>query len=288
MHDTYRRGLTAAQLKIIAMAIMVIDHIGAFLLPSESAMYPVCRAVGRLAFPIFCFLIAEGARHTRSMPRYMARLAAFALLSTPPYNLVHSSAWYSPALLNVFFTLLLGLLAIFCIQNLAPLVFQKAGRNDLAENTAACALCGLPFCIMLYFAAYGLHTDYGGYGVAAILLFWLLRERPLAAWGIFALLTFVCYDFAFVKYGEFGIADYAMMNPHAIIAHRVWQGGYEMMFVNARQIAAPLAVIPCALYNGQKGDMLPPNWKGKPYEKYLFYAFYPAHLLVIWVIQRCL
>lgn len=284
----FPHGLTAAQLKLLAMALMVIDHIGAFLLPRESAMYPVCRAIGRLAFPIFCYLIAEGARHTRSMPKYMARLAVFALISTPPFCLVHGSAWYSLEAPNVFFTLLFGLAGIFCIQNFAPWVYQNAGQHHLAKNKTACALLGLPFCMTLYFAAYALHTDHGGYGVAAILIFWLLWESPLPAWGIFALLTFVCHDFAFVKYGEFGLIDYAMMNPYALLSHRVWEGGYEIIFVNARQVAAPLALIPCAFYNGQKGSLLPPQSKGAKYEKYIFYAFYPIHLLVIWLIQRSL
>lgn len=278
-------GLNAAQLKMIAMTIMVIDHIGAFLLLPQDTMYPVCRAVGRLAFPIFCFMMAEGARHTRSMPRYMARLAAFALISTPPYNLVHGDEWYSLEVLNVFFTLLLGLAAVFCMQHLAPWIFRKAGKPHLAQSHTACILAGLPLVILLYWAAYALNTDYGGYGVAAIVIFWLLREHPVAAWGAFALLTFVCYDFAWFQYGEFGLLDYAMMNPYDIITHRVWTGGYELHFINARQIAAALAAIPCALYNGQKGGLLPFQRKERPYQKYLFYAFYPVHLLVLWGIQ---
>lgn len=286
---TVRHGLTAAQLKLLAMAIMLVDHIGAFLLTQESVMYPVCRAIGRLAFPIFCYLMAEGARHTRSMPNYMARLAAFAVISTPPYNLVHGSVWYSLELLNVFFTLLLGLMAVFGIQNFAPWLFRKMGQPHLAESKAACVLLGLPLGIALYFAAYALNTDYGGYGVAAIVIFWLLREFPLAAWSTFGLLTFVCYDLALVRYGPSGgIVEYAMMNPYALLSHRVLAGGYEVMFVNARQPAAVLAAIPCTLYNGQKGSLGPAQLKGAKYqtwEKYIFYAFYPIHLLVIWVIQ---
>lgn len=287
---TIHHGLTAAQLKLLAMAVMLIDHIGAFLLPQDSTMYPICRTVGRLAFPIFCYLIAEGARHTRSMRNYMARLTAFALISTPPYNLVHGSAWYSLELLNVFFTLLLGLAAVGCMQNLVPWLFRRTGQAHLAEHRAACVLLGLPFGILLYFAAYALNTDYGGYGVAAIVIFWLLGEFPLAAWATFGLLTFVCYDFAWVKYGAAGgIVDYAMTNPYDLLSHRVWKGGYELTVINARQIAALLSVVPCGFYNHKKGSLWPPQCKGAKYEtlgKYIFYAFYPIHLWVFWVIQR--
>lgn len=274
-------SLTAAQLKMLAMAFMLIDHIGAFLLPQTGTLYPVCRTIGRLAFPIFCFLIAEGAQHTRSLPKYMARLAAFALLSTPPYNLVHGDKWYAFSKLNVFFTLLLGLMAIGCIQKLVPWILEKTGQKRLAQNTTACTLLGLPLCIVLYVAAYALHTDYGGYGVAAILIFYLLRQRPLAAWGIFALITFVGFDFLMVKYANGRITDYCAVNPYALITHRVWQGGYKLMFQNARQVAASLAVVPCGLYKGKKGSR-------SPWVKYAFYAFYPLHLTVIWLIQTAL
>lgn len=271
MSDTSKSGLNSAQLKIFAVVCMFIDHIGAFLLDYNHALYPVCRSIGRLAFPIFCWLIVEGAIHTRSIWKYAGRLAVFALISTPPYNLVHGNAWYSLEMLNVFFTLLFGLLAIASIQRLTPLIFRSLNKFRLAENKNACILCGLPFCIALYFVAYTLNTDYGGYGVAAIVLFYLFRENQPAAWISFALFTFISYDFMFV--GRF---DYAQMNLYDIIQYRVWQGGYNLQFVNARQVIASLACIPIAFYNGKKGCSA---------AKYFFYAFYPLHLLLIWIIQ---
>lgn len=271
-------SLTAAQLKMLAMAFMCIDHIGAFLLPQTGALYPVCRTIGRLAFPIFCFLIAEGAQHTRSMPKYMARLGAFALISTPPFNWVHGEKWYAFDRLNVFFTLLFGLTAIFCIKDIIPWFLKKTNQNRLAKHSAACTLLGLPFCVALYVAAYTLHTDYGGYGVATILIFYLLRERPLVAWGLFFLVTFVSFDFLMEEYTNGRLSDYCAMNPYALISHRVWQGNYKLMFQNARQVAASLAILPCAFYKGKKGG-------GSAWVKYAFYAFYPLHLTVIWLIQ---
>lgn len=284
-YDKYKTGLSlnSDQLKIIAMAIMIIDHIGSFLIPPYHPIYPLCRTIGRLAFPIFCFMIAEGARRTHSMLKYMARLVVFALISTPPYNLLHGNNWYSLEIMNVFFTLLFGLAAVFSIQNLAPWIYRKFGINQFEKSKAACIFLGLPFCVALYFAAYALNTDYGGYGVAAILIFWLLKERPLAAWGTFAIVTFICYDFTLVKYCDYGVCECVMMNPYDIILHRIWEGGYKLMFVNARQVAALLAVIPCSLYNGQRGSI---SSLKSSYGKYIFYAFYPVHLMIILAIAE--
>ncbi len=271
MEKTAKSGLNSAHLKIFAVVCMLIDHIGAFLLEYTDALYPVCRSIGRLAFPIFCWLIVEGAIHTRSTVKYAARLAIFALISTPPYNLVYGDPWYSLKKLNVFFTLLFGLLAVASIQKLAPMIFRSLNKFKLSENKNACTLLGLPFCIALYFAAYALNTDYGGYGVAAIVLFYLLKENQPAAWISFALFTFISYDFVFV-----GAYDYVEMNLYDIIQHCVWQGNYNLQFVNSRQVIASLACIPIAFYTGKKGSSA---------AKYFFYAFYPIHLLLIGIIS---
>ena len=69
-----KKGLSNNQLKILAMIAMTLDHIGAFLFPQVIWL----RIAGRLAFPIYAFMIAEGCRHSRSLPRYLASLAIMA------------------------------------------------------------------------------------------------------------------------------------------------------------------------------------------------------------------
>ncbi len=271
MENNKISGLNSSHLKIFAIVCMFIDHIGAFLLDYNHAFYPICRSIGRLAFPIFCWLIVEGAMHTRSIWKYVGRLAIFALISTPPYNLVHSAKWYAFDNLNVFFTLLFGLLAIASIQKLAPAIFRALNKFRLAESKNACIGCGLIFSITLYFLAYALNTDYGGYGVATIVLFYLMRQNQTAAWISFALLT--CISYGFILINEYG---YIQMNLYDIIQNRIWQGRYNLQFINARQMLAPLAFIPIAFYNGQKGNSA---------TKYFFYTFYPLHLMFIWIIQ---
>lgn len=71
-----QRGLSGNQLKILAMLFMTLDHVGMLLLPGAVWL----RLVGRLAFPIYAFLIAEGCRYTRSKGRYLLSLLAVAAL----------------------------------------------------------------------------------------------------------------------------------------------------------------------------------------------------------------
>ena len=138
--------LTAFHLKLLAMTFMLIDHIGCFLLNRDTDAYILCRSWGRLAFPIFCFLIAEGARHTHSLPQYMARLAAFAFISTPPFNLVHGERWYAFDHLNVFFTLLFGIAACqkpkqFRPPAIAAAISGKRIRQPI--HLPSCTLTGM-------------------------------------------------------------------------------------------------------------------------------------------------
>ena len=273
-------GFNADMLKTLAMIIMLTDHIGAFLIEPSDPIYWPLRTVGRLAFPIFCFLIAEGAYYTRSMPKYLASLAAFAFISTPPYNLVHGSPWNSPDNVNVYFTLFLGLAAIYSISGLPQAVFRRLGKSRLAESKAACAIFGLPLCTLCYLAAYWMNTDYGEYGVAAILLFWLLRRRPVDAWICFTLLTFVFFNFFILNRNELGDPEYSRINLYNVVTKLVNKPDAELYYFSQKQMYAPLAFIPCLLYNGRRGDR-----RGKCI-KYLFYAFYPLHLWVLWFVQQ--
>lgn len=274
--DTF---VSADLLKMLAMGIMLIDHIGAFLVDQSAPVYLPLRSIGRLAFPIFCYLIAEGAHYTRSVPKYLARLAAFAIISTPPYNLVQGSAWYSPENINVFFTLFFGLAAIYSITGLPKSVYRRMGKFKLAESKPACALLGMPLCVMCYFAAYIMHTDYGEYGVAAILLFYLLRRRPVTAWLAFAALTFVFFDVYIVSANLTGVVEYSRVNAYNVVTKMLLGHHTELFFYNATQMFASLAFVPCLLYNGKKG-----RFSGRC-SQYFFYAFYPVHLFCLWFVQ---
>ena len=175
---------SGSALKWFAVLIMLVDHIGACLLEVFVLNYygvsplagridnlyfwlsldSVLRGIGRAAFPIFCFLLVEGAVHTRSPRKYLLRLASFALISEIPFDLsLHNQPFYWGTQ-NGFFTLQAGLLVIQAFQRSPGQEWR--GMLALAVLGAAAELCG---------------TDYGAIGVAVIAVMYLLRERFWAA-----------------------------------------------------------------------------------------------------------
>lgn len=160
--------MTGFQLKLLAMLAMTADHIGAVFFPE----IPLLRWIGRLAMPVLCFFIGEGLRHTRSPRRYLLRLTGFALLSELPFDLAFYGGieWGHQ---NVYFTLALGLLALWAIQS-------RGMEGWLLALTAA-------------LAAELLGCDYGMYGVLLILLldrFHSARSEQLAAAALLNLAFF--------------------------------------------------------------------------------------------------
>jgi len=160
-------------LKLIAIASMLTDHIGAVLYPQLIYL----RIIGRLAFPIFCFLLSEGALHTHSIKRYLGRMGIFALISELPFDIALNRRWICLDKQNVFLTLFIGLAVISAVR------FREKSENDTEAGHAAAAFCrSIPrdvFDISVLFAGCGaaelLKTDYSWYGVAIIFVFYTLR-----------------------------------------------------------------------------------------------------------------
>lgn len=176
-------------LKMIAVISMTIDHfnkiIGQFglekLFPALSMdiTYPLCQMmerVGRLSFPIFAFLIAEGARKTRSMPRYIGRLALLAVISEPifffAFNWRMNPGWADWMdnlsrlnLNNVFVTHVLGAAAIYACQRL-----EKKYAKLRYWGT-------VPVLLLAMFAAGYVGADYGAMGVLLIAALYFAREK---------------------------------------------------------------------------------------------------------------
>ncbi|MBC2870788.1 hypothetical protein H7271_04135 [Bittarella massiliensis] len=196
MHPPRRTALSGFGLKWLAVCTMLVDHIGAailepvFLLPLYG-LYKgggglpgwyepllladmALRAVGRLAFPLFCFLLAEGFCHTRDRRRYALQLLTFALLSEIPFDLAFALTPFSPDCQNVYFTLFFGVLSLQLLVWL--------------EGRALLQVLGVGLCCL---AAAGLSADYGAMGVLLVALFYLTRRQPAAraAMGSAALLS---------------------------------------------------------------------------------------------------
>ncbi len=163
-------GINGFTLKCIAMASMLIDHTGAVLFPQ----YLVLRMVGRLAFPIYCFLLVEGAMHTRDIRKYELRLFVFALISEVPFDLAFRRGidWSHQ---NVFFTLLIGVEAIDVAMRY---------KNKLIEVFI--------FAVAIA-SAEVLNTDYGAKGVVFIVCYYLLYERKIVKQAMFAVENFLLY-----------------------------------------------------------------------------------------------
>lgn len=145
-------GLNGNQLKWLAMITMMIDHTGAILFPQ----YIFLRIIGRMAFPIYCFLLVQGFFYTRSKWKYGMRLLIFAVVSEPCYDLAFYGSWYESSHQNVFWTLALGL----GLMELCSLSEKKQWNLDL---------------IFLIIAAYGAgwgNTDYSWGGVCLIFCFY--------------------------------------------------------------------------------------------------------------------
>ena len=153
-----RKLLSQESLKIIACVTMLIDHIGAVFgaAMGYGSLYYAMRVIGRLAFPIYCFLLTEGVAHTKNPVRYGLRLFIGVLLAEIPFDLALFGA-FSWEHQSVMVTLLLGF-------GMA-LVMQKLDRTKLVP-VIACA-----------FLAELFRTDYGAWGIFMIALFAMTRER---------------------------------------------------------------------------------------------------------------
>ena len=238
-----RFGLNHDQLLLLAMAFMLLDHLWATVISGQ--LWLTC--VGRMAFPIFAFLIGEGYAHTHDWKKYAKRLFWFGVISEIPFNLMIFSFPVFPFHQNVMFTLLLGLLAIRFLEVSRNTRKEEVGKR--AKNAALCLLCVLLGSLLM--------TDYGATGVLMVLLLWSSRNLPHCR--------------------EFQLAGMVLLNLFAdgqtiplTLGSFVW----EMPL----QAFALLALVWIWLYNGQKGR------GGKAFQ-YFGYAFYPVHMLVLFAIS---
>lgn len=205
-HPSGFSGLTGSHLKWIALITMFLDHIGAALL--ENGLLPqissavlagtsfqfsagdyefwynvnfVLRLIGRLSFPLYCFLLVEGFLHTKNVARYALRLALLAVLSEIPFDLAFYNTIFDLQLQNVFFTLFIGVLVLW-------------GMNDLEKRYPKRTF--LPYLLIFIgmMVAYFLQTDYDAFGVLLIVLLYLLRDSKKHQCLFGALCTFWEYS----------------------------------------------------------------------------------------------
>lgn len=209
-------------LKLIALFTMFIDHYGAIF--QNDVM--IFRIIGRIAFPIYCFLLVEGYFHTSNVKKYAKRLFVFALISEIPFDL----AFYDKVGFvhqNIFFTLFIGLVAIYLIDNKETYNF-----NQSAVIIVACLISII------------LSTDYNAMGIIYILVLFFTRNQDKPKRFKTVGLVMLIVNFASSVIQQFSL----------------------------------LALIPLYFYNGELGP------KNKILQV-LFYAAYPLHLLIYYLIK---
>lgn len=178
--------MSSAVLKIIAIVTMVIDHVGYRFFPK----YAIFRIIGRLSFPIFCFLVAEGFFHTRNRNKYLLRLSLFGIVSQLPYLMFSYNRFVpkSGDSLNIFFELAAGVVCLMLVE-------EGKNRNKLLW---------LPIPI-IFLLAEALNFSYGAYGVALIVCLYVFREKKYLQY-----LSLLVITLLYVYYTNANIQLYAV------------------------------------------------------------------------------
>lgn len=235
--------LTAAVLHIIAMTLMLMDHLWATLLPAREWL----TCAGRVAFPIFAFMAVEGYFHTRNFKKYILRMLLFAVLSEIPFDLMYGGTWFYPVHQNVLWTFLLGLLGVWLMEQV-----RKKGKTWMY----------LLVCVLVVPAGLVLGTlcmvDYYGVGILTVFVFYFLHGRK---WWCFLGQLAALYWLNVELLG-------GLMYPVQL---------FSMEFELCQQGLALLALIPIWLYRGRQG------YHSKPFQYlcYAFYPVHMLLLVVV-------
>lgn len=320
-----KMGISGSTLKLIAIVIMLIDHIGATIIEKMlfkrgmavidwnnakeadkfiadnyvlSTIDGIMRTIGRLAFPIFCFLLIEGIIHTHNKWKYASRLAAFALISEIPFDLAFNNKPFDFTYQNVFFTLLIGLLVMIGFEMINDIVKDK--KFLPVVSVVGAILTGrvtMPFIFNLIRKLKFVNKN----GVAlfnfnqtgSILLAVFIIIVSLLVYGIMikktsiqtanmrftklgVLITgMVLADFLMTDYSGFGVLTIAIM--YALRKSRfkaMLAGCTTLTIMQFSEFSSFFNLFLINRYNGERG------WK----LKYLFYLFYPVHLFLLYLI----
>lgn len=327
-----RKGIPGSTLKLIAIITMFIDHVGASLfefytykfMDQNGAEYcrqqmmakvpwlwhdwmldastvnsidMTLRSIGRIAFPIFCFLLVEGFIHTHDLRKYMIRLIIFAFVSDVPFDL----AFFGEVTLrhqNVFFTLFFGVLALASIKKLSELdishrMFKVPAKigwliSGVLAGWGACTSMVSIFGIIfgsIFGADDTIQTVITGViGFATGVIIYLCvsnkwddeKKKRVSASLLTTLVFFGAAEVLFTDYGGWGVL--------AVVAIYVFRSNKDKGFamgclaltiMSFGEGIAFIDEIPIRMYNGKRGLRM----------KYFFYAFYPVHLFLLFLCR---
>ena len=272
--------MTSYRLKLVAVITMLIDHLAKILVNQRllfllnpdvdlsSTLWIVSLSnlmewVGRIAFPLFAFMIAEGCSKTRSMPKYVGRLSLFSIVSQPFYYIAFSAerrvfsvenilgglrSLCTLHIDNIFVILALGALSIWIFRSLS-----ERGRGRLKWLI-------VPILGLLCLAVEMRHVAYGAFGI--LLIFFLsIDERHSYRVTVMVIWLTVFY----LGYNVYWSYSWLFSD------HIIWSYLWTWLF----SLAAALLIF---FYNGKRGSQ----------SKWAFYAFYPAHLIAICALKTAI
>lgn len=257
--------MTKFVLQLLAMMFMLCDHMCATIMSQHIWLH----WIGRLAFPIFAFMLVEGYVHTSSFKKYVKRMFCFALLAEIPLNLCSAGDFFYPFHQNVMWTFLISL---FCMRTLDKIFGLKGKEGTTTQNNVIGAIGKVMMAVAMvgifYWLSFLTFVDYYGYGLLMVLVFYF--SRKFANWY-----TKVTAK-AFPKVMKMAFEAIAMY----YINVEMISGEIRYLTLFGDQIAvtiqglAVLALPLIWLYHGQQG------YHSKGWQ-YFCYAFYPVHMLIL-------
>ena len=238
------KKLSSSTLHIIAMGLMLSDHLWATLFPS----YDILTCLGRLAFPIFAFLTVEGYFHTSDFRKYLLRMFLFACISEIPFDLMYGGQIIYPYHQNVLWTFLISLILIHWIDQI-----KKKNRLWLT------VLGSFFLCLLGFILGYLCMTDYYGAGIITVLGFYFFRGKGWRNYlGQLMVLYFVNVELLGGYYYPISIGPF--------------------YFELQQQSLALLSLIFIWSYSGEKGI----SAKSFKYFCYLFYPVHMLAIYLLW------
>lgn len=236
--------LNSFQLKIFAMILMVLDHLGSYV--PNMPMWFNC--VGRIVAPIFFFFIVEGFFHTRSKAKYAGRLFIWSLVMFGGSKIVMMLFHREQGLHNNIF---LSLAMAVVLMSIIELIKKNK------QNKKVCVLGSIGLLATIVLSGI---TEGGIYGISMTLVFYFLKDKKSKMVIVYIIVSLIL---------TLGLAlPIFIGNPEFSIRHLLLD---DMQWMQV--FAFPFFL----MYNGKRGL----NTKAT---KYLFYVFYPAHLWIIYII----
>ncbi|MBR2295781.1 MAG: hypothetical protein IKA43_00060 [Clostridia bacterium] len=232
--------LSSNALKIIGALLMVIDHVGMIFFPSMA----IFRIIGRMAFPIFAFCIAEGTRYTKSKLKYFLSVLILGIICQIPMLILAPSAQ-----LNILITFALAILVCYALDYLKKALFCDTPLSQIVIRALLLAVVILAICALSYIK----RMEYGAIGClvpAMASLFYAPSDAPSALKSL---------DTTWVHALTMGVG----VLLQALFADYMWQW------------IAVFAIPILLFYSGKRGKIK---------MKWFFYIFYPSHLVLLYAI----